>query len=147
MRTAIIILGTLLLLASAGMGFLGTKKSLNDAKDVDSLIAATGDVGAKELKAHGYHPGKMKAGAVALGIAGLLSLVLIGLMYANKGVPQVAIGLVVVALLAIVISPQYETGATGGLSARTFGYIVSVIGALGAAAAYGARALKQRTAA
>ena len=147
MRTAIIILGTLLLLASAGMGFLGTKKSLNDARDVDSLIAATGDAGAKELAAHGYDPGKMKAGAVALGIAGVLSLVLIGLMFANKGVPQVAIGLVVVALLAIVVSPQYDTGATGGLSARTFGYVVGVIGALGAAAAYGARALKQRTAA
>jgi len=147
MRTATIILGTLLLLACAGMGFLGTKKSLNDAKDVNSLIAATGDAGAKELKAHGYDPGKMKAGAVALAIAGVLSLALIGLMFANKGVPQVAIGLVVVALAAIVISPQYDTGATGGLSARTFGYIVAVIGALGAAAAYGSKALKERRAA
>jgi hypothetical protein len=87
----------------------------------------------------------MKAGGVALGIAGVLSLLLIGLMYANKGVPQVAIGLIVVALAAIVISPQYETGATGGLSARTFGYIVAVIGVLGAAAAYGSKALKERT--
>ena len=61
----------------------------------------------------------------------------------GPGFAPVLLGMVVVALLAIVISPQYETGADGGLSARTFGYIVTVMGALGAAAAYGARRLKQ----
>ena len=144
MRIATIVIGTLLLLATAGMGFLGTKKSLGDAKDVSALIDASGGSAAKELKAHGYDPGRMKTGGIALAVAGLLSLVLIGLMFANKGVPHVAIGLVVVALVAIVVAPQYETGATGGMSARTFGYIVAVMGALGAATAYGSKVLKER---
>jgi hypothetical protein len=144
MRTATIILGTLILLATAGMGVLGTKKSLSDAKDVSALINSAGDGAAKELKAHGYDPGRMKTGGIALAVAGLLSLALIGGMFTNKAVPHVAIGLLVVAIAAIVIAPQYETGATGGLSAKTFGYIVAVMGALGAAAAYGSKVLKDK---
>ena len=149
MRTAIIIVGTLLLLATAGMGFLGTKKSLSDAKDVEQVLSMTtgeadGGTVAAAMKKEGFDPKRMKLGAVALAISALLALALLTLMFVNKGVPQVAIGLIAVAVLAIVVSPQYETGATGGLSARTFGYVVAVIGGLGAAAAYGARTLKAR---
>ena len=143
MRIAIIIIGTVLLLAAAGMGFLGTTKSLGDAKVVDAAIAETDGAAAESFEALGLDPSRMKTGGIALAIAGILSLVLIGLMYANKGVPQVAVGLVVVALITIVVAPQYD-GIAGGFSPRTFGYVVAVLGALGAASAYGSKVLKER---
>ena len=156
MRIAIIILATLLLLGTAGLGLLATKKTLTDASDVEEIygpmkaeiaaMAKAGDASAKELQSIGESTGKMKAGGVALGVVALLAIALVVMMFLGKGVPQLALGIVAVGLIAIVLSPQYDTGPTGGASARNLAYIVGAIGALGAAAAYGAKALGDKRA-
>jgi len=155
MRIAVLILATLLLLATAGLGFISTKKLMTDANDVEQLygsmkgeiaaMAKAGDASAKELQALGESTGKIKMGGIIMGVCGALALALVVMMFLGKGVPQLALGIVGLALVAIVVSPQYDTGAHGGASARSLAYVVAALGAIGAAAAYGSKALKERS--
>ena len=155
MRTAILVVSTLLLLATAGMGFLGTSKSFKDAKDIKSVyepakaeiaaMAKAGNKEAKEIKELGESTGKMKVGAIVLAVCALLALGLLVMNFLGKGIPQVAIAVIATAVLAVILLPQYDTGSTGGMSARTFGYVVAVLGGLGAASAYGQKTLKEQS--
>jgi hypothetical protein len=154
MRIFAIIAATLMLLVTAGIGFLGTARSLNDAEDIDKLIkpikgelgkmAAAGSTRAKKLKDLSEKTGSLRAGAVFFALSGLLALGLVVMMFVDKAVPYVAGGLVVVALVSIFVNPQYDLGPLAPASARSLAYVVAVVGAIGAAAAYGASAIKKR---
>jgi hypothetical protein len=154
MRIVTIIFATLLLLGATGLGLLGTSRSIKDAKDVDSMYkpvrteimaaAKAGDARAKQLQDIGEKTGALRAGAVAFALASLASLALLIMTYVNKKV-NVGAGLVLLlALAAIVINPQYNLGPLAPASARELAYVVGVLAALGAACAFGASALKNR---
>lgn len=157
MKIVAIIFSTIMLLASAGLGFLGTMRSLKDAKDIDAIYgdakdtiamaAKAGDKDAAALQDLGEKTGSLRAGAVAFGVAALLALVLLVLTMVNRGVPTFAIGLLVVAVAAIVINPDYDLGPMAPASARSLAYVLAVLAALGAGASWGASALRRRRAA
>jgi hypothetical protein len=154
MRIVVIIAATLMLVITAGIGFLGTNRSLTDAEDIDKTIkpiekqldkmAAAGSTRAKKLKDLSEKTSSLRAGAVFFGLMGLLAVALVVMMFMDKAVPYAAAGLVLVALLSIFVNPQYDLGPTAPASARSLAYVAGVIAALGAAAAYGASALKKR---
>ncbi len=154
MRIVTIIFATLLLLGATGLGLLGTNRSIKDAKDIDSIYkpvkteiaaaAAAGDKSARNLQSIGEKTGALRAGAVAFALASLASLALLIMTYVNKKVNVGAALVVLLALAAIVINPQYDLGPFAPASARSLAYVVGVMAALGAACAYGAAALKSR---
>jgi hypothetical protein len=155
MRIAVLIFATLALLASTGMGLLGAWRGMRDAKDLDALAAEskaalsaaaelTGDSEVQEANTLVASTGKLRIGAVLYGLAALAALALLVLTFLHKGVPYVALALVVLALVGTFLSPHYDLGPFGPASARQLGYILSVAAVIGAGAAFGAWALKNR---
>lgn len=154
MKILVTILASLFLLATAGLGAIGTLRSMKDARDIDSVYqeskavivqaAAAGDPGARTLKDLGEKTGNLRAGAVAFAVAALLALALIVLTFVNRGVGLAALGLCAVVLASIVLSPQYNLGPTAPASARSLAYVLGVLGAVGALAAFGSSALRRR---
>ena len=146
MRTALLIFATLLLLATTGLGFLATNRGLKDAKDIDSAykgheaeiaMVAASDKGARELQNLGQHTGRLKAGAVVFGVMAVLALGLLVMTFTGKDVVSIlAIATVGAALLATFISPQYDLGPLAPASARSLGYVITVVAVLGAASAF-----------
>jgi hypothetical protein len=47
------------------------------------------------------------------------------------------------AIIAVVLSPQYDLGPMAPASARSLGYVLAVMAVLGAAAAYGSLAARR----
>lgn len=155
MRILMLVVATLSLLVASGVGFLGTFRGMKDAKDIDALLGdAKEELGALEgtsaeageLKHLAESTGRMRAGAVVFGIAGLAGLVLLVLAFLHRGVPWAAAALVVLAVAGTFISPHYDLGPFAPASARQLGYVVSVAALLGAGAAFGAYMLKNRRA-
>lgn len=153
MRIAALILATLLLLLTAGVGALGTNRSLKDAKDIDTLVkpikgqiaalAAAGNSEAKKLKDLADKTGRLRGGAVTFALTALLALTLLVLGFVGRGVPYVAGALVVMALISVAVNPQYNMGPTAPASARSLAWVVAVMGMLGAGASYGAARLRR----
>ncbi|NMC71477.1 MAG: hypothetical protein GYA57_15615 [Myxococcales bacterium] len=155
MRILMLVLATLALLATSGFGFLATYRGLTDAKDIDALLGdAKDELAALEgssaeagtLKQLAESTGRMRVGAVLLGIAGLAGLVLLVLAFLHRGVPWAALALVVLAVAGAFISPHYDLGPFAPASARQLGYVVSVAALLGAGGAFGAWMFKNRRA-
>jgi hypothetical protein len=153
MRIVTIILATLLLLAATGLGLLGTNRSIKDAKSIDEIYkpakativaaAQAGDQTAKQLQDVGEKTGSLRAGAVVFALAALASLATLIMTYMNRKVPMGALATIALALLAVVVNPQYNLGPLAPASARSLAYVVAVLAVLGAACAYGASALKR----
>jgi hypothetical protein len=153
MRIAAIIVATIMLLGSTALGLLGSNRSIQDARVLDEygavaqLAAASGDSTAKELAALSDKTGRLRAGGVAFALVGILSLALLVIVFMNKPiVPHVAGALVALSVVTVIINPQYDLGMLAPASARTLAYVVLGFAALGAGAAWAARALKQRRA-
>jgi hypothetical protein len=156
MRVVTIILATLLLLITAGLGALGTSRGFDDASKIDEVAgpmketlraaADAGDADAKEMLSLGEKTGSLRAGAIAMAIAALVALGLLVMTFVGKGVPVLAGGLLVLVLLAAILTPSYDTGPLGPMPLRTLAIVVAVIAALGAASSYGAFAIKRRRA-
>lgn len=154
MRIVTMIIATLMLLIAAGIGFLGTNRSLTDAKDIDKKVkpikkqltamANAGSTNAKKLVDLSEQTGRLRAGAVFFALSAVIALALMVMMFIDKAVPIAAIALVVLALVSVLVNPQYDLGPTAPASARSLAYVTGVISALGAAAAYGASALKKK---
>lgn len=148
MRIAMIVLSILFLVATAGLGLLGTRKGFRDARNIDreygaakseiAAMAKAGDHDAQQMVSLGEGTGRMRAGAGLMAGAAVLALALVVMLFVKKGVPWLAIGVVACALLAMVLLPQYETGPLEGASPRTLAYLVAALGGVGAAAAFGA---------
>lgn len=158
MRIVTIIFATILLVATAGLGLLGTNRSIKDAKSIDEIYepakaeitaaAAAGDKGAKELQSLGEATGRLRAGAVAFAVAAFLALgLLIMTFIRNKRVPHAAAALVGLSVLSIVLNPQYDLGPTAPASARSLAYVVGVLAGLGALSSWGASRLRRDRAA
>ena len=159
MRKVALVLASLFLLATAGLGLLAANRGIKDAKAIDEIYgeskevvamaaAASADPAAQELKSLAERTGALKAGAVIYGLAALLALGLLVTTFAGKSfVPVLAGVVVVVALAGTFLSPQYDLGPLAPASARTLGYVITGLAAAGAAAAYGAATLKRRRAA
>jgi hypothetical protein len=153
MRTVTIILATLFLLAATGLGLLGTRRSIKDAKDIDSIygsskaeisaMAEAGNAEAKKLQGIAEKTGSLRAGAVVFALAAVASLALLVMTYLDKKVPIGAIALVGLGVLSIVVNPQYDLGPLAPASARSLAYVVAVLAGLGALSAYGASALRR----
>ncbi len=154
MRIATIIAATLLLIITAGIGLLGTNRGLTDAKDINEKIAPmksqlaqmaeSGSEDAAKLVNLSEQTGRLKAGAVFFALTTIIALALMIMMFVDKAVPIAAVALIAMALIAVFVNPQYDLGPTAPASARSLAYVTGVIAALGAAAAYGASALKKR---
>ena len=157
MRIAALIIATIMLLATAGVGFLGTNRSFKDATDIDKMVkpiksqlaamAAKGSSEAKKLKSLSEKTGRLRAGGVLFALTAVLALGLMAMMFMNKLVPYAAGGLAVLAILSVLVNPAYDMGPMAPASARSLAMVVGVMAALGAGAAYGASALKNRKAA
>jgi hypothetical protein len=154
MRIAALVIATIMLLLTAGVGLLGTNRSLKDAKDIDKIVkpvkkqiaalAAAGNADAKRLKDLSSKTGRLRGGAVLFGLTSLLAIGLIVMMFLNKYVLYAAVGLVGLAFLSILVNPAYDMGPMAPASARSLAIFVGVVAAMGAGAAYGASALKAR---
>ena len=153
MRKVALVFATLFLLGTTALGFLGANRGMKDAKSIDELVgdskeiaAASGQDGVVgELARLSQSTGKLKAGAVVFGLAGLAALVLLVMSYAGKSsVPIVAAIVVGAALIGTFVSPQYDLGPLAPASARSLGYVLTVLAFAGAAAAYGAAAIRRR---
>jgi len=154
MRKVALAFATLFLLGTSALGFLGANRGLKDAKSIDEIVgdskaelaaAAAHDEQVGELARLAESTGKLKAGAVVFGLAGLAALVLLVMSYAGKSsVPVVAAIVVGAALVGTFVSPQYDLGPLAPASARTLGYVITVLAFAGAAAAYGAAAIRRR---
>lgn len=157
MRKVALVFATLFLLATTGLGILATNRGLKDAKAIDEIVgpykgamadAGKADPEVAELAALAQRTGKLKAGAVLFGIAGVLALGLLVLTFINKPiVPIVAAAVAGVAIIGTFVSPQYDLGPMAPASARSLGYVITVLAIAGAGAAWGASALKRRRAA
>jgi hypothetical protein len=154
MRIATIIVATLMLLGTTALGLLGSNRSLQDAKAIDEIYsssqgaidtaAAAGSSEAAELKSLGESTGRLRVGGALFALSGLLAFSLLITTYMNKRfVPHLAIGLVVMAVAAIVFNPQYDLGPMAPASARSLAYVVGALAALGALSAFGARTLRK----
>ncbi len=145
MKTAAIIVSAIFLLGTAAMGFMGSNRSIKDAKTIDQAQKALKGMSAKnapksvqQIKA--ISPSRLRAGGVAFALVGLLSLALLVVVLMKRGiVPHLAIGVIATAAFAVALNPSYDLGPTAPASARTLAYVVGVLAALGAAAAFGAR--------
>lgn len=156
MRTVALVFATLFLLATAGLGVLAANRGIKDAGDISQIvgsnsaeIAAMAKLSpeAAQLAKLAEQTGRLKAGAVLLGVAGLLALALLVVTFAGKAVvPKLAIGVVAAVAIGTFLSPQYNLGPLAPASARNLGYAVSVLALIGAGAAWGATVLKQRRA-
>ncbi|MFH2006130.1 MAG: hypothetical protein ABI333_06055 [bacterium] len=154
MRITALVIATIMLLLTAGVGLLGTNRSLKDATDIDKIVkpvkaqinalAAAGNADAKRLKDLAGKTGRLRGGAVLFGLTALLAIGLIVMMFLNKYVIYTAGGLAILAILSILVNPSYDMGPTAPASARSLAIFVGVVAALGAGAAYGASALKAR---
>ncbi len=155
MRIVALILATLLLVLTAGLGAIGVYRSLKDAKDIDALVkpvrkqlksmAAAGDKDAKKIMSLADKTGRLRGGAVTFGLTTLLALALLVLGFLNRWVTPISVALVVVALVSIAVSPQYDLrGPHGPASARSLAIAEGVLALLGAAVAFGASRLKRR---
>ena len=154
MRKVALVIATLFLLGTTALGFLGANRGLKDAKSIDEIVgssrdeiaaAAAVDKEAGELHRLGQATGKLKVGAIVFGLAGLAALALLVMSFAGKpSVPVLAAIVVVAALVGTFVSPQYDLGPMAPASARTLGYVLTVMAIAGAAAAYGAAALRRR---
>jgi hypothetical protein len=154
MRIATIIVATLMLLGTTALGLLGSNRSIQDAKAIDEIYssaqgeidsaAAAGSSEAAELKTLGESTGRLRAGGALFALSGLLAFGLLITTFMNKKiVPHLAIGLVVMAVAAIVLNPQYDLGPLAPASARSLAYVVGALAALGALSAFGTRALRR----
>ena len=154
MRKVALVFATLFLLATTGLGILATNRGLKDAKAIDEtvgpdkaalLAAAKADPQVAELASLAEQTGKLKAGAVLFGIAGVLALGLLIVTFAGKPiVPIVAAAVAGVAVIGTFVSPQYDLGPFAPASARSLGYVITVLALAGAGAAWGAATLKRR---
>ncbi len=154
MRKVALVFATLFLLGTTALGLLGANRGLEDAKAINEIVgdskeelaaAAAQDAQLGELARLSQSTGKLKAGAVVFGLAGLAALALLVLSYAGKSsVPIVAALVVVAAVIGTFVSPQYDLGPLAPASARTLGYVISVLAVAGAAASYGACILLRR---
>ncbi len=154
MRKVALVFATLFLLATTGLGILATNRGLKDAKAIDETVgpykgamaeAAKSDPQVAELAALAQKTGKLKAGAVLFGIAGVLALGLLIVTFAGKPiVPIVAAAVAGVAIIGTFVSPQYDLGPFAPASARSLGYVITVLALAGAGAAWGATTLKRR---
>lgn len=147
MRIAAMIFATLFLLATAGLGFLATNRGLEDASAIDEVseqnaallnAAAAGSDEARTLVELSEQTGSLRAGAVFYGIAGLCALALLGLTFWNRKVPIAAGALMVAVLIGTFLSPQYDMGPMAPASARSLGYVLAVLAAIGTASAFAA---------
>lgn len=145
MKPAAVIVATILLLGTAAMGFMGSSRGITDANKIDEAQRALAGVSAgntsravKRLQA--ISPGRLRAGSLAFAGVALLSLALLIVVFMNKGiVPHLAVGVVGMAVCAVILNPSYDLGPTAPASARSLAYVVGVLAALGASAAFGAR--------
>ena len=154
MRKVALVFATLFLLATTGLGILATNRGLKDAKAIDEIVgpykgamadAGKADPEVAELASLAQRTGKLKAGAVLFGIAGVLALGLLVLTFINKPVVPIVAGAVAgIAVIGTFVSPQYDLGPMAPASARSLGYVITVLAIAGAAAAWGASALKRR---
>lgn len=154
MRKLTLAFATLFLLATTGLGLLATNRGLKDATAIEEIVEMTGgELGAaaaaspmgREIQKLADNTGKMRAGAVIYGLAGLLALALLVLAFAGKETASMAaLAVVATALVGTFLSPSYDLGPLAPASARQLGYVLSGLAAAGAAAAYGAATLKRR---
>ena len=157
MRILALIVATLLLVGTLGLGLLGANRGIKDAKDIDGIYGAAkteiaaaakaGDKTAIEMKSLGESTGRLRIGGALMAVTGVLALVLLVLTYLSKPVVKVfAGGVIASAALAVVISPQYDLGPLAPASARSLAYVLAVMAILGAGAAFGAQAVKAKRA-
>ncbi len=148
MRIAAIIVATLLLLASAGLGLARSSTNFKDAKDMASVdkdlvkVAQQAHVpgaGVLEVK-----PAALKRGGMGLILTGILSLTLLVAVFVKRGVPHIAAALILAALITIVLSPQYDVGPLQAMSARSAAIVVGVLGGAGALFAFLADRIRVR---
>jgi hypothetical protein len=157
MRILTLILATFLLLGSTGLGLLGFSRGWTDAEDVEALVGKDTQKDIEKAQALGMQDklggellslaqqtGKLRTGAFLLLLAGVTSLVLLGMTFANKGVKVGAGLLVVLAAAAVIISPSYDLGPLAPASAKELAMIVAGFAVVGALCAFGASALKNR---
>lgn len=154
MRKVALVFATLFLLATTGLGLLATNRGLKDAKDIEQIVgpykgamaeAGKADPQMAELSSLAQRTGKLKAGAVMFGIAAVLALGLLVVTFAGKPiVPMLAAAVALVAVVGTFVSPQYDLGPLAPASARSLGYVITVLALVGAGAAWGASALKRR---
>jgi asparagine N-glycosylation enzyme membrane subunit Stt3 len=154
MRKVALVFATLFLLATTGLGLLATNRGLKDAKDIEEIVgpykgamaeAGKADPQMAELSSLAQRTGKLKAGAVLFGIAAVLALGLLIVTFAGKPiVPMLAGAVALVAIIGTFVSPQYDLGPLAPASARSLGYVITVLALAGAGAAWGAAALKRR---
>jgi len=154
MRKVALVFATLFLLATTGLGILATNRGLKDAKAIDEIVgpyksqmaeAGKADPEVAQLSALAQRTGKLKAGAVLFGIAAVLALGLLVVTFAGKPIVPILAGAVAaVAVIGTFVSLQYDLGPLAPASARSLGYVITVLALVGAGAAWGAASLKRR---
>lgn len=150
MRILAIILASLCLVASAGLGFARSNTNFKDAKEFDQTIGQVDKetlaqakqlgaaLGVKEASLLSVKPSALRAGGVGMIVVGLLSALLLIAMFVKKGVPGFAAALVAVAAVTVFLNPQYETGGLQATSARNAALIIGALAAAGALFAFAA---------
>ncbi|MGE0546112.1 MAG: hypothetical protein AB7O24_00170 [Kofleriaceae bacterium] len=146
MRIVLIVFASLFLFLGLGASALLGWRDFKDAKEVASLgedrelvmkmADASGMTGMKELT-----PGKLKAGGAGSLLAAGAALVLFVVMFVKKKVALLAGATCALAVIAIVLNPNYQAGEA--IAAREFAIVAGVLTILGALCAFGADKLRK----
>jgi hypothetical protein len=154
MRIAAIIIATLCLLVSGGLGLVRSSTNFKDAKDLGEVASVNKELVsvAKAAKIEGasvleVKPGALKRGGVGFIFVGVLSIITLISIFVKRGVPIFAGALAAVALISIILNPQYDTGSMGPMSARNAAILVGVFAMIGAGFAFLADRIRLRRAA
>ncbi len=152
MRILTIILASLCLLASAGLGLARSSTNFKDAKDFEAsvgtkvdkaTIAAAKAAGIKEASVLEIKPAELRRGGIGMIGVGVLSLLLLVAVFVKKGVPAIAATLVATAALTVILNPQYDVGQLQAMSARNAAMLIGGIAMVGALFSYVADRLAQ----
>jgi len=142
-----VLLATLLLLATAVLGVLGTHRALKDARDIErivspihrevTLLAAGGNPRARHLQSLARHPHRLRLVAVGFALLSLLAVSSLLLAYFGLGVPWATLLMVATAGALCLGSPHYRLGPGEPLSAQQWALLTATTALLGALSSLG----------
>ncbi|MFT5431136.1 MAG: hypothetical protein ACI9OJ_001815 [Myxococcota bacterium] len=145
MRIVLLIVMVLAVVVSAGLGIMVGQKNLHseEGKALAALAEATKD--AKDSKTHTIAAGFQKSGWGGYVVGGLAVLLLV-VAFAKKWSAIAAIGgLGILASIAfIILSPSFETGATGGMAPRGQAMVYGIAFVVAALSAMGAEKIRMK---
>ena len=138
-----IVLALLMLLASAGIGFIGAGKAADVKGDVEKANAALKDLPAEmraavEKKAGGEIPsaGRLSAGRIVGMLAAVVCVALLVIMFVKKDLANAAAGAAVgLTALSAVIYPYVKVGENSGMAPRSQAIVALVLAVIGAGGA------------